>query len=328
MKQSILAPFWNAGQGRARAGWRILVQGGGYALILFGMQWLVFSRLNDAAISFAYPFSMIAASLLALWLAGRWLDRRPFADFGLHLNSAWWVDLGFGLLLGAVLMALIFAVEYAAGWVTITELWHRGSAAPFWLAMLVGLWHFVAVGINEEIISRGHMLRNLAEGLNMARIGPRWALLLAYLLSSGMFGLFHIFNPNSSWVSTLLLVAAGLFLGLGYVLTGELSIPIGLHISWNFFQGRVFGFPVSGGKAGTTLFAIQQNGPTLWTGGDFGPEAGLIGLIAILIGCGLTVLWVKGRYGKVQLEGRLAVYQLSGEQQAAAEPLPAAPRMK
>jgi membrane protease YdiL (CAAX protease family) len=281
---------------------------------LFGAQFAI-SAIDEMTLVFVYPLISILVCLVWLWLGGRWADRRKLADYGLHLNARWWQDFGFGLLLGGLLMTLIFLVEKAAGWVTITETFKHGPALPFWAIMLVGFWHFVAVGITEELVSRGYLLRNLAEGLNFKAIGPRRALGLAYFLSSALFGLFHFFNPNASTTSTILLVAAGLLLGLGFVLTGELAIPIGLHISWNFFQGRVFGFPVSGGQAGSTFIAIQQGGPTLWTGGDFGPEAGLIGLAAILLGCVLIVAWVKWRAGQANLQARLAAYQPQGTDQ-------------
>ncbi len=113
-----------------------------------------------------------------------------------------------------------------------------------------------------------------------------------------------------------------ILLGLGYMLTGELAIPIGIHITWNFFQGYVFGFPVSGGASGNSLIAIQQGGPDLWTGGVFGPEAGLVGILATTLGCGLILLWVKWRYGKVQLQSRLAVYAPPGPDHAGVTPLP------
>ena len=101
----------------------------------------------------------------------------------------------------------------------------------------------------------------------------------------------------------------GIFLGMGYVLTGSLAIPIGTHITWNFFQGNVFGFPVSG----TTFFpvtfaAIEQSGPDAWTGGSFGPEGGLMGLLAILLGILAVAVWVRLRYGKLTLFTDIARY--------------------
>ena len=107
-----------------------------------------------------------------------------------------------------------------------------------------------------------------------------------------------------------------LLLAFGYILTGELAIPIGIHITWNFFMGNIYGFPVSGiDVSGVTLIAIQQNGPQVWTGGTFGPEAGLIGLVAMLLGGLLIALWVRGRYGRLELNEKLADFPGKPEKQ-------------
>ena len=83
----------------------------------------------------------------------------------------------------------------------------------------------------------------------------------------------HANNPNATLLSTLNIVLAGLMLGFGYVLSGELAIPIGLHTTWNLFQNAVYGFPVSGfGPFGATFLATAQTGPDLWTGGSLAPR--------------------------------------------------------
>ena len=251
----------------------------------------------------------LVAVLLSVWLAGRFLDRRRFADFGLHFGRNWWIDFGFGLLLGALLMLAVFLVELAAGWVTVKgTLVTDNPNVPFAAAILPPLLLFLAVGFYEELFSRGYQLRNMAEGLNWRVIGPRRAIVIAMLLSSAVFGLLHVFNPNASFISTFnIFVAGGILLAMGYLLTGELAIPIGVHITWNFFQGNVFGFPVSGGDyRWATFISIEQGGPDLWTGGAFGPEAGLIGLGAILVGGLLIMLWARWRYGGVRLHTALA----------------------
>ena len=336
-------PFWNAEQHRVRALWRLLL----HALSWFVLTGILTSVAIFAALSLAVAggtaipspadpdfvqkwtelvlqdpsigvLLMVGSFLsifISVWLAGRLLDHRPLADFGLHVSPRWWADLGFGLALGAALMVGIFLIELAAGWVTVTGTLQsvRWSFGP---AILIALIRFLGVGIQEEMLSRGYQLRNMAEGLNLPSIGPRRALLLGYAGSSVIFGLLHAGNPNASVVSTINLIVAGLFLGLGYVLTGELAIPIGLHITWNFFQGNVFGFPVSGGTPSTTFIAIQQGGPDVWTGGAFGPEAGLLGLLAIAVGAWLTVGWVRRRYGKAELQDHLACYARPGAQVA------------
>lgn len=139
---------------------------------------------------------------------------------------------------------------------------------------------FLLVGWNEEILSRGYHLQTLASGLNLF-----WGI----VLSSAIFGVLHLSNPNATWSSAVGIFLAGMFLAYGYVRTHSLWLPIGLHIGWNTFEGVVFGFPVSGLKV-YPLTRISVEGPELLTGGNFGPEAGLVVLPALLLGT-LLVHW-------------------------------------
>ena len=244
-------------------------------------------------------------------ISSRWLDRRKFIDFGFHFSRAWWLDFAFGLTLGAMLMGLMFLFGWGTGSIQITGFMKSFSGrGQFLPEFFQGLILYLMVGIYEELLSRGYHLVNLSEGLNTVGIDKRWALILALLISSIFFGLLHFSNPGASWVSSLNIMAAGVFLGLGMILTGDLSISIGLHITWNFFQGNVFGFPVSGTRTGATLIATELVGPKWLTGGAFGPEAGLMGLAAMLIGSLLTVFWVRrSRCGRLELKESLAVYE-------------------
>jgi membrane protease YdiL (CAAX protease family) len=314
--------FWNSLEKRLRAGWRILV----YTLMWIFAPLVVAHLIGDwLALPLISVFPTVAGVaphavaillrllvvLLVTWLAAWLIDRRTVREYGLWFDRSWWLDFGFGLALGALLMAFIFVVEWLAGWVVVVAVMEVSlPGVTFWTAILGALLLFIVVGITEELLARGYHLRNLAEGLNFRGVGARGALFSAWLLSSSFFGLLHVFNPNATWYSTVALMAAGLFLGIGFVLTGSLAIPIGLHITWNFFQGNVFGFPVSGNTfESATLISIQQEGPPLWTGGAFGPEAGLLGMIAIGLGSILTLIWVRWRYGHVQLSRTLAEYR-------------------
>jgi hypothetical protein len=111
-----------------------------------------------------------------------------------------------------------------------------------------------------------------------------------------VFALLHLGNPNVNWANTLSITAgiffAGVYLAYAYIRTGQLWLPIGLHIGWNFFQGVVFGFPVSGMDA-YPLTRIKVGGPALWTGGAFGPESGLIVLPSLIVGGILIYLYTR-----------------------------------
>jgi len=304
-QHSLLAQiFISPDEPRLRAGWRLLIH-----LILFIVALIVLSLIwgtalmllahikpdeiatiastsNDLLIRLSYIPISIAAYTLSTRLARRFLDRRSFVSLGFHYNNRTILDLLFGIALGGVLMGLIYAAESAAGWLHFENwAWQQESGGAVAVAVISAFLFYVGVGYQEELFSRGYHLQNLWAGLNLP---------LALLISSGVFALLHLGNPGADWVSTLGIFFAGLFLALGYLRTGELWIPIGLHIGWNFFQGTIFGFPVSGTE-GYHLIRQTVEGPKLITGGIFGPEAGLVSWAAMLVGAALIWLYTQNR---------------------------------
>lgn len=213
--------------------------------------------------------------------------------------------------LGALLQTGIFLFEIASGWATISEtLWVSGDGYTFPVSMLLILFAFLGVGVSEELWNRGYLLKNLAEGLNFKPLGSKGAILLTAFGTAIIFGLGHATNPGASAVSTAALVLAGMLYATAYVLTGELAIPIGYHIAWNFFEGAVFGFPVSGYLLDASFIITQVEGPDIWTGGAFGPEAGLLGMLARVAGILLVMAWVRLRYQKISLKEELVIPEL------------------
>jgi membrane protease YdiL (CAAX protease family) len=181
-------------------------------------------------------------------------------------------------------MGLVLLLELLFGWTEFVGwAWQIDGPSKALSGLFSGLGAFILVGFSEEILSRGYHLQNLRDGLNL-----RWAL----FISSGIFAVLHAANPNSSWISTLGILLAGYFLAYGWLRTGQLWLSIGLHIGWNFFEGTVFGFPVSGLRS-AGLIRHQVDGPELITGGAFGPEAGLIILPAMALGVLLIYLYTR-----------------------------------
>ena len=158
------------------------------------------------------------------------------------------------------------------------------------------------------MVFRGYQIRNLAEGLPL-RNNPRFAVALAWIGTSLLFGLAHRLNPNATFLGGFNVFLAGLLLGLGYILTGQLGLSIGLHIATNFFQGFVFGYATSGATMAARLISTRVNGPEIWTGGAFGPEAGLVVTGLALLNALLILIWVKytGRWKGIRPE--LAEYR-------------------
>jgi membrane protease YdiL (CAAX protease family) len=287
--QSLRNLFVSDDEQRLRSGWRLIAQ---FALMLFlTFAFLtLFTVISQATPLLAFLGDPILISLasytLSIYLARRWYDHRDLLSLGLHWNPAASRDLIAGIALPALLIGLIFLVEWALGWLTIEGFAWQSQGFSAWTEL--GYWAaaFIMVGFYEELLSRGYMLQNLAEGVGMS-----WAI----FISSGIFALLHLANPGAGLASTLGVLSAGYFLAYGYVRSKQLWLPIGLHIGWNLFEGPIFGFPVSGLE---TAHLIQQSvtGPALITGGEFGPEAGLIVLPILGFGAWVINLYAKHYY--------------------------------
>jgi len=188
-----------------------------------------------------------------------------------------------GMLISSCIMGFIYSTEFAMGWVKFHGFsWQVEPLPQVIQSSLAFAFIFILTGWNEELISRGYYLINLSEGL-----GRFWGV----LLSSAIFGLAHLGNPNASWVATFGIFMGGLFFAYSCLGSGQLWLPIGLHIGWNFSQGVIFGFPVSG-LGIYPLTRVEFAGPALWSGGAFGPEAGLILFPGLLLGFVLTYLYL------------------------------------
>jgi membrane protease YdiL (CAAX protease family) len=301
-KRGLLARlFLSPEEPRLRAGWRLLIH-----TVLLIVLVLIFSTLLAifaVALGLFHlstvangPFAALAVQTLALfvsitlatWLVRRWIDRRSFVSLGFNIDRSTVLDLAFGFILPGILFGLIYAAEAGAGWLAF-----EGTAletdTPLTIlgGLLIGLGVFVLVGWQEELLSRGYHLQNLVDGLNLP---------LGVLLSSSVFALLHLGNPGANWASTLGILAAGFFLAYGWIRTGRLWLSIGLHIGWNFFEGTVFGFPVSG-TGGFNFIHQTVQGPELVTGGIFGPEAGIVVLPALALGTLAIWMYTRGRAG-------------------------------
>jgi membrane protease YdiL (CAAX protease family) len=141
----------------------------------------------------------------------------------------------------------------------------------------------------EELLFRGILFRWIEA------FGGSWA---ALVLTSALFGLAHIFNATATWVSSLAItVEAGVMLGGAYMLARNLWVPIGLHAAWNFTQGFIFDVPVSGNDM-HGLVQAKLSGPVLLSGGSFGLEASMIGVV-LSIPLGACMIYLAARNGRI-----------------------------
>ena len=204
---------------------------------------------------------LLFSVVLMAWLMLTYVDGRPFADLGLTLGGHG-KDIAYGMLMAMVLYAIGFGVSLALGAVRVTGVHFHP------VDLLVSWFFFVLVAFAEEIMVRGYILGRL--------LSTRMNKFLALLLSSLIFAAGHLFNPGVTFLPMLNLILAGLLLGASYLYTRNLWFPISLHLFWNWIQGPVLGYEVSGNSFGNTLLAIEFPEPNLINGGAFGFEGSVI----------------------------------------------------
>jgi membrane protease YdiL (CAAX protease family) len=276
--------FLSPEERRLRAGWRLLIQTLLWLVLMFGLV-ILFGFISGRFFSNGLTLSVIASLFsvtISVFLARKFLDRRSIKSLGLKtdLRALW--DLLVGIGIAAAMMAFIYALEWAFGWLSFEGFaWQNQSMDAVLIGTLEMLLVFILVGWEEELLSRGYHLQNFASGINLT-----WGV----IISSLIFALMHLGNPNISIMAVLGLIAAGFFLAFGYLRTSQLWLPIGLHIGWNFFEGTVFGFQVSGLDIYRLVEQTVQ-GPQIFTGGEFGPEAGLILIPGLALGVALIYVY-------------------------------------
>lgn len=289
--------FYNPEDLRLRAGWRLLFQ----LLIMYTLVMLtdiIFQKAMNT--HFTMILTLGIATVLSVWFSIRFLDCKKVSSYGLKLNGIWYKEWVYGLLMGAGAMVFIFLFEKEFGWISITGYgWNRVSQTPYIIHIGAYIISLLFVGFYEEFMFRGYQITNLFEGLSNGEKNRNRAGLLAVAISSIIFGLMHAGNANATWLSTVNIIAAGVMLALPYVLTGRLAMSIGIHMTWNIFEGGIFGFAVSGMPFRYSILQTAHSGPTLWTGGFFGPEAGFAGVIGILLLIGIQLVYVKNMRRKI-----------------------------
>ena len=289
----------NQQDGRLRAGWRILAfLAIFYAIalpLIFGLRALLeFSKTSPLVIVL-----VVAAATPSVYIARRWIDRKTFASLGLQTGKRSVLDTVFGFALSGLMAASVFFAMWALGYIEDVRFsaFNLSSAGfllgPLLVMALVGFW--------EELVFRGYILQNMAEGMGMKT---------AVLVSCLLYGLVHSANPNAGLLSTAIIVLFGYLRIYGYLSTGQLWLSIGMHTGWNFFQATVFGFAASGHAEAWTLVTHEPSSAGWLSGGDFGPEASVLTVPVVLVA--LVVMRAWSRVGKTEAD-RAGVAGMTGD---------------
>jgi hypothetical protein len=154
--------------------------------------------------------------------------------------------------------------------------WDHLNATGAITALIQGAFLYLIAAFFEELLMRGFPFQALL------RDYPTWA---SVVVMSVIFATFHNANPSFSLLAFLNTFLAGVWLSIAYLKTRSLWLCTGLHTGWNFAMGVIFGYPVSGTDRPTgTLLGNIVRGNHWITGGNYGPEGGVVATVIIIIG--------------------------------------------
>lgn len=258
----------------------ILLAIGGFMLftVLYGIcQYAVEEIRFETSVPLGYALGIVLAASYAAMLRlfeGRWTTTLKFKK--LPSQTAKGMAIGILYLLSA------------CGLIALCGCYRTGEIS-FSRSLWKDLSFFFLVACGEEIMFRGILFRI---------IDKKWGTVTALITSALLFGGFHILNPEATlWSSAAIAIEAGLMLGIAYKCSGSLWMPIGIHWMWNFMEGPVLGFAVSGNDNSDSIFNPAIQGPELITGGAFGAEASIP---AAALGIAVSLL-IWHSYKKKQL---------------------------
>jgi len=276
--------FRSPEDGRLRAGWRIaafLIIFYAIALpLLFGLRAL----LNFPKSSPLVIVIIAVSATLAVYIARRWVDKKTMTSLGLERGRRAAADGVFGFLLSGIMAGAVFTAMVTLGFLENVQV---AAIDGSMVGVLAGsLLVMALVGFWEELVFRGYILQNMAEGVGMTT---------AIVVSCLLYGLVHSANPNATLLSTGIIVLFGYLRIYGYLGTGQLWLSIGMHAGWNFFQATVFGFAASGHSEAHTLLTHEPLAADWLSGGHFGPEASVLTIPVVLLALLAMRLWSRAR---------------------------------
>ena len=277
MKPILKTAFFNA-EGSLRNGWWVLifiafvaVTRFAYKPVTHGLQSLGLPKLWLEPAPFLF-------ALLATWACTR-LRKEPLSSVGFRLDRRWFKEIAWGMLSGIGMLLAVVGIICVIGGVRF-ELDPVRTAGT----LLTGLYIFLFTALLEETLFRGFIFQRLLDGLGVwpAQIALATLFAVAHWGSPGMEGATEI-------VAFMDIFLAAVMLGLAYLRTRSLALPIGLHLGWNWTQGHVLGFGVSGYDFAGWLKPIFQGKPEWLTGGAFGPESSIFSPLVSLVM--IVLLW-------------------------------------
>ena len=221
-------------------------------------------------------FVSFLALILLVFIFRKYIDKKSIKSLGFSIEHR----------LKDIVIGFIIALSIIGGGSLFLYVFNFVEFSNFQIniySIIISLLLFIIVAFNEEILIRGYILNNLMSSMNKY---------IALIISTLIFTLFHALNFSFSLLPIINILLAGILLGSTYIFTKNLWFPISLHLFWNFFQGPIMGYSVSGQKT-ESMFKTTLFGDIRIHGGDFGFEGSIVCTIMLSIAIILIIKYYK-----------------------------------
>lgn len=265
-----------------RAGWRLAL----YVLLVVAVTGPLNLLLGVGALEqspMVGIITLLSGALVAGWVMVRAVDQRPLGALGFAAEPAAARDVAVGTLAGGAMLVAAVALLAVAG----TARWvaEPGTVSEYVAALGRALVFFWVAAALEEVLFRGYPFQVLVQGIGA------WP---ALVVTSALFTYVHGNNPEVTALALANIFLAGVMLGAAYLRTRSLWFATAVHMGWNWAMSALLDFPVSGLRLfDAPFYDAHETGADWWTGGEFGPEAGLAATITLALG---TVWLMRTRW--------------------------------
>lgn len=212
---------------------------------------------------FAFTFLL---SIILVYVFRRYIDNKSFISLGFNYSRLL-PDVTIGVSLAVFVISTGTLVIYFLEGIEWTDIVNRSGD------LLMSAIVLMMVAVGEELVFRGYVLRNLMKSMN------KW---LALVVSAFLFTAVHATNPDVLPISLINTFLGGVLTGITFIYSRNLWLPISFHFTWNFLQGPLYGFRVSG-LPFNSILVLETNGADAVSGGSYGFEGSVVCTVLLCV---------------------------------------------
>ncbi|WP_271785256.1 CPBP family intramembrane glutamic endopeptidase [Aquimarina algiphila] len=283
---------------RIRPIWRLFLFLSITFLINIPLQLGLQEVLNQGLLRGSISASIYLLSVvLSLYIQIKFLDKSSFKKYGLKINKIWIKEFIIGIIISLTQLSIFFLIMYITGNLKIVDFFTTNSSSysfdySFWQGFFSEMFGLIIGSTVEEIFFRAFIFYIVYEALRTVKKDAGKRAVIILIVIAPLFGIAHVGNEGATIISTINLGLDAMMMCLPFLITGRLGMSIGMHFSWNLFQGVIFGFAISGNIAKVSIISVNMPN-NLLTGGVFGPEGSVIFILLDIVALIFILYWKK-----------------------------------